>query len=83
MLNNSPIGEITWNLIRSGFGAEIVDEKDQQARQQLTALADTIYRPERHGLLLAILLFVSLEGTSIERTGELPQWLVDALRRLQ
>ena len=82
-LNNGPLGEITWNLIRSGFGAEIIGEKDQQTRQQLTALADTIYRPERHGLLLATLLFVRLEGTSIERTGELPQWLVDALRRLQ
>jgi len=82
-LNNGPLGEITWSLIRSGFGAEIVNEKDQQARQQLKALADTIYRPERHGLLPATLLFVRLEGTKIERIGELPQWLIDALSSLQ
>jgi len=82
-LNNSPVGDITRNLIKSGFGTEIVNEQDQQARQQLTALADTIYRPERHGLLLATLLFVRLEGTSIERISELPDWLVDALSRLQ
>jgi len=82
-LNESAVGDITLKLIQSGFGSEMINTEDQRARQQLTALADTVYRPERHGLLLATLLFVRLEGTSIERISELPDWLVQALSRLQ
>ena len=41
-----------------------------------------VYEPERHGLLPATLLFVRLDGTTIERISELPDWLVEFLQGL-
>jgi len=83
-LYRSSIGEMSQSLIQAGFGAVVVDADDDQAREQLKACVEQrdISAPEHQGLILAAMLYFSLDKVSFDAVEGLPAWLVDALRRL-
>ena len=83
-LYNSPIGEITCQLIRSGFGAVLVDAEDEEARQQLKHCGELLdVSQEAHqGLIFASLLFFPVNKIHFDAVEGLPSWLVEALGSL-
>ena len=56
-LYDTSVGLVTRSLISSGFGQELVDADDAQARQDLVAVLSDLSRVELHGALLAALLY--------------------------
>lgn len=73
------VGLITRSLITAGFGSDLVDAEDQQARSSLAEAASDVSTPERHGVILATLLYVPLNKVSFDSVEGLPTWLVDEL----
>ena len=80
-LYNSGAGEITRQLIRSGFGAVLVDAEDEAARPQLKRCAEQldVAEPAYQGLIFATLLYFPANKIRFDAVEGLPSWLVDAL----
>ena len=78
----TPVGEITQQLIRSGFGRQLLDRQDAVARQQLAAKADQFTSPNAPGVILATLMYYPPESISFESTDGLPAWFVEVLEGL-
>ena len=81
-LDQTSVGEVTRALIRSGFGHELLDASDEQARRQLGELAADFSQPGAAGALLATLMFYAPEKVSFDTTDGLPQWCVSLLHEL-
>ena len=81
-LDQTSVGEVTRALIRSGFGHELLDASDEQARRQLGELAADFSQPGAAGALLATLLFYAPEKVSFDSTDGLPEWCVSLLHEL-
>ena len=81
-LYQTPVGLLTRSLITSGFGAELVDEEDLQARQALSALVADLQQPGAANALLAVLMFYAPGQVQFADTEGLPEWLVEELRTL-
>ena len=79
---NSAVGEVTKALIQCGFGAEILDQQDQQARAYLVKRAEHLDVDDAPGIVLAVLLFHPPRGISFQSTDGLPAWFVDVLNEL-
>lgn len=65
-----------------GFGQELVDASDQQARQRLAPLVEDLRAPGAINALLAALLYYPLASIEIEDGNALPAWLLEELRSL-
>jgi hypothetical protein len=78
-LYQTSVGLITRSLITAGFGSDLVDADDQQAKGALVEAVRDVSRPERHGVILATLLYVPLNKVKIDSVEGLPTWLIDEL----
>ena len=78
-LYQTSVGLITRSLITAGFGSDLVDDDDQQARRALAEAAGDISSPERHGVILATLLYVPLAKVTFESVEGVPSWLMQEL----
>ena len=80
-LYTSSVGDVTCQLIRSGFGAVLVDAEDEEARQQLKHCAEQldISQETHQGLIFASLLYFPANNIHFEEVEDLPSWLVEAL----
>ena len=78
----TPVGEITQQLIRSGFGRHVHDAQDEQARQQLGAKAQDFASPEAPGVILSTLMYYDAESISFASTEGLPDWFVEVIENL-
>lgn len=81
-LYGTPVGLLTRGLITAGFGQELVDASDHQARQQLAPLVADLEAPRAINALLAALLYFPLAKIEIEDGDALPAWLLEELRSL-
>ncbi len=82
-LYDTPVGLVTRSLISSGFGQELVDSDDAQAREQLVAALADLARVEVHGALLAALMYYPLGAVRIDNPAVLPEWLAQELATLE
>ena len=82
-LYDTPVGLVTRSLISSGFGQELVDADDAQAREDLVAALSDLSRVELHGALLAALLYYPMGAVRVEDPGVLPDWLAQELATLE
>jgi len=83
-LYRSAVGEITAQLISTGFGSVLVDGEDEAARQQLKRCAEQldVTEPAHQGLIFATLLYFPANKIQFDAVEGLPDWLVNALRSL-
>ena len=83
-LFNSAVGEITSQLIRSGFGAVLVNADDERGRPQLKRCAEqlNVAEPDYQGLIFATLLYFPANKIEFDQVAGLPDWLVEALESL-
>ena len=82
-LYDTPVGLVTRSLITSGFGQELVDDDDAQARQDLVAALSDLGRVEVHGALLAALMYYPMGAVQVEDPEVLPEWLAQELATLE
>ena len=73
-LYGTAVGEVTQAMIKSGFGAFLLDEADVQCRAQLGSQAMDFSKPGAPGALLASLLFYAPDNVCFETTEGLPAW---------
>jgi len=78
-LYGTSVGEVTQAMIKSGFGALLLDEADVQCRAQLGSQAMDFSNPGAPGALLASLLFYAPGNVRFETTEGLPTWFVALL----
>ena len=78
-LYQTSIGLITRSLITAGFGSDLVNAEDQQAKSSLADAARDVSTAERHGVILATLLYFPLNKVSFDTVEGLPTWLIDEL----
>ena len=78
-LHGTAVGEITQAMIKSGFGAFLLDEADARYRAQLGSQAMDFSKPGAPGTLLATLLFYEPGSVRFETTKGLPAWFVALL----
>lgn len=83
-LYRTPFGQLTQNLIGSGFSREPLDAEEEAAKRQLGLLVGEMSHPQALNALIAALLYysplkVNLGGS--ERS--LPSWLVQELHQLR
>ena len=83
-LFSTEVGDITSQLIRSGFGAVLVDANDEAARPQLKRCAEQfdVAEPEYQGLIFATLLYFPANKIEFDQVEGLPDWLVVALESI-
>ena len=83
-LFNSAVGEITSQMIRSGFGAVLVNADDERARPQLKRCAEqlNVAEPDLQGLIFATLLYFPANKIEFDQVAGLPDWLVEVLESL-
>lgn len=82
VLYNSAAGEITRQLILSGFGAVLVNAEDEAARSRLKRCAEQldVTTPAYQGLIFATLLYFPAKKIRFDAVEGLPNWLMEALR---
>ena len=83
-LYNTAAGEITRQLILSGFGAVLVGAEDEAARPQLKRCAEqlNVTEPAYQGLIFATLLYFPAKKIRFDAVEGLPNWLMEALGSL-
>lgn len=81
-LYQTQVGLLTRSLITSGFGADLVDEADQTARQALARRAGNLAAPGAVNALLAALMFYAPGQVQVADASALPAWLVEELGTL-
>ncbi|QNI96548.1 hypothetical protein [Synechococcus sp. RS9902] len=83
-LFNTDVGEITSQLISSGFGAVLVNADDEMTRPQLKRCAEQldVAEPDYQGLIFATLLYFPANKIEFDQVEGLPNWLVEALGHL-
>ena len=79
-LHSTAVGAVTQAMIRSGFGAVLLDETDERSRSQLGRQAMDFSQPGAPGALLATLLFYAPGSVRFESTEGLPTWFVASLK---
>ena len=83
-LFNSAVGETTNQMIRSGFGSLLMNDKDEAIRPQLKRCAEQldVAEPDHQGLIFATLLYFPANKIEFDQVAGLPDWLVEALESL-
>ena len=83
-LFNSAVGETTNQMIRSGFGSLLMNEKDEAIRPQLKRCAEQldVAEPDHQGLIFATLLYFPANKIEFDQVAGLPDWLVEVLESL-
>ena len=79
---NTAVGGVTQALILSGFGAEILDQQDQQARQYLAKRSENLEADDAPGVILAMLLFHPKGSVTLLSTESFSSWFVDVMNDL-
>jgi len=82
-LYRTPFGQLTDNLVASGFAREGLSQDERALRQQLVELAADLHQPRALNALMALLLYFPIEQVTLpEDATLLPVWLLQNLRRL-
>ena len=81
-LYRTAFGQLTQNLIASGFWREPVSAEEDLARQQLAQVVSVMQHPRSLNALMGALLYVSPQSVSVAGSQLLPPWLVQELRIL-
>ena len=78
-LHDTAVGEVTQAMIKSGFGAVLLNDVDARSRAQLASQKIEFNEPGAPGVLLATMLFYEPCNVRFETTEGLPAWFVALL----
>ncbi|MFM7315160.1 MAG: hypothetical protein ACKO0M_18700 [Cyanobium sp.] len=80
-LYRTPFGQLTANLITSGFSREPVSVEEDGVRQQLAAVLGSLEHPRSLNALMAVMLYVPVAGVSLsgQAAARLPGWVLNEL----
>ncbi len=81
-LYRTAFGQLTQNLIASGFWREPVNSGEDLVRQQLAAIVSAMQHPRSLNAFMAALLYVSPKSVSVNSSQLLPPWLIQELKLL-
>lgn len=81
-LYRTAFGQLTQNLIASGFWREPVSSGEDLVRQQLNAIVSAMQHPRSQNAFMAALLYVSPKSVSVNSSQLLPPWLIQELKIL-
>ncbi len=83
-LYRAPFGQLSQNLIGSGFSREPLAAEDEAARRQLGAIVGSMQHPRALNALMAALLYYPAGRVNLSAAeGTLPEWLVQELNLLR
>ena len=82
-LYRTPFGQLTANLIASGFAREPIGPEEESVRQQLGAVLGELDHPRSLNALMAAMLYFPAGAVSLGRTAtsRLPGWLLVELEQ--
>jgi len=82
-LYRTPFGQVTANLIASGFAREPISSEEEAVRLQLGAVLASLEHPRSLNALMAAMLYVPAGRVSFSGNAEarLPTWLVAELEQ--
>ncbi len=82
-LYRTPFGQLTDNLVASGFAREGLTQDERDLRQQLTEVAADLRHPRALNALIAALLYFPIEQVTLPADPALlPPWLERSLSKL-
>jgi hypothetical protein len=81
-LYRTAFGQLTQNLIASGFWREPVSAEEDAARRQLAEIVAEMRHPRALNALMAALLYVAPTSVTINGPNLLPSWLAQELQML-
>ena len=82
ILNQTTVGEVTRAMIQSGFGAELINDADVDARGYFSSAGADFSTAAAPGILMATMLYYPFTGVKFETTEGLPLWFVDLLKEM-